>query len=260
MNRCCVRFFKNFRLPLSFAISILLLQAGSPIVRAALPAGWSDADIGSPGQAGSASESGGNWTVAGGGADIWNAADQFHFAYESTTNDVIVAQVLTVGNTDPWAKAGVMFRDSADPSSVFVNVVVTPGNGVNFQWRDTYGGQCGYAQGSTSTAPLWVKLVGSNGSFTGYYSTDGSSWIQIGTPVSIPMRTAPLAGLCVTAHNDDDLSTATFSGVALSYVVPLPPTPPGTFGIYRQLWTDLPAVANTLDMLTNTANNPNWLG
>ncbi len=235
-----------------------MLQAGSQTVRAALPAGWSDADIGSPSLAGSASETSGNWTVTGGGADIWNAADQFNFAYESTTNDVIVAQVLTVGNSDPWAKAGVMFRDSADPASVFVNIVATPGNGVNLQWRDTYGGQCGYASGISAAAPVWVKLVSSNDNFTGYYSTDGSTWIQIGNPVSIPMSTVPLAGLCVTAHNDTLLSTCTFNSVALSYVVPLPAAPPGTFGIYRQLWTGLPGVANTLDMLTNTVNNPNW--
>src|SRR6185437_2236860 len=99
MNHSCARYFKKFRQSLTISTLILLFHAGNQTVWAALPAGWSDADIGSPGMAGSASEAGGNWTVAGGGADIWTAADQFNFAYESTTNDVIVAQVLTVGNT-----------------------------------------------------------------------------------------------------------------------------------------------------------------
>ena len=258
MNCFRARFCRNFRPSLIFAILTLVIQAGSLDALASLPSGWADADIGSPGLAGSASESGGNWTVTGGGADIWTAADQFNFAYESTTNDVIVAQVLTVGNTDPWTKAGVMFRDSVDASSVFVNVVVTPGNGVSFQWRDTYGGQCGYTQGGALTAPVWVKLVRATDSFTGYYSTDGSTWMQMGAPVSVSMSTVPLAGLCVTAHNDTNVSTATFNNVVVSYIVPVSPAPPGTFGIYRQLWTNLPGVANTLDMLTNTVNNPNW--
>ncbi len=226
--------------------------------KADLPVGWSDADIGTPGLAGSAADTNGNWTVTGGGADIWNAADQFNLAYESTTNDVIVAQVLNIGNTDPWAKAGVMFRDSIDPSSVFVDVVATIGNGVSFQWRDSYGNQCGYSQGDAVVAPIWVKLVSANDSFTGFYSNDGNTWIQIGTPISVPMSTQPLAGLCVTAHNDSYLNTATFTNVALSFVEPPPLPPPPILGVYRQLWTGLPAVANTLDMLTNTANNPNW--
>jgi hypothetical protein len=37
---------------------------------AALPAGWSDSDIGSPGLAGAAGATNGNWTVTGGGSDI----------------------------------------------------------------------------------------------------------------------------------------------------------------------------------------------
>ncbi len=258
MHCCCAPSSRPPRQLLTFTFLVLFLQAATHTAWAGLPSGWTDADIGSPTLAGSASDDNGNWTVAGGGADIWNAADQFNFAYESTTNDVIVAQVLTVGDTDPWAKAGVMFRDSIDPSSVFVNVVATPGNGVNFQWRDAYGGECGYAQAGSGSAPIWVKLVNSNDSFTGYYSTDGSTWIQIGAPVSIPMSPVPLAGLCVTAHNDADLSTCTFTNVAVSYTVPLAPPPPPILGVYRQLWTDLPGVANTLDMLTNTANNPNW--
>src|SRR6185503_20753211 len=77
MNHSHARFFKNLRLSVPFAILIFLFQAGSQTIQAALPAGWSDADIGSPGLAGSASEASGDWTVTGGGADIWNAADQF---------------------------------------------------------------------------------------------------------------------------------------------------------------------------------------
>src|SRR5437868_10707383 len=35
--------------------------------------------------------------------------------------------------------------------------------------------------------------------------------------------------------------------------------PPNTFGVYRELWTNLdPSPGNTLDALTNTTWNPNW--
>src|SRR5882762_1308799 len=66
-----------------FAKVLVFVAILVPIVKsaqAALPTGWSDADIGSPGSAGSASYNNGLWTVAGGGSDIWNNADQFNYA------------------------------------------------------------------------------------------------------------------------------------------------------------------------------------
>jgi hypothetical protein len=48
-------------------ILCLVCLLGNNIAAAALPSGWTDVDIGSPGMAGSASYSAGNWTVSGGG-------------------------------------------------------------------------------------------------------------------------------------------------------------------------------------------------
>ncbi len=239
------------------AILWLVCAPGSHIAAAALPSGWVNTDIGSPGIAGSGSYSAPTWTVSGGGSDIWNSADQFNFLYQNTTNNGIVAQVNTIQNTDPWAKAGVMMRDSTSAGAMFANVVITPANGVNFQWRNSTGGQCGYSQVTAQFVPIWVKLVNASGVFSAYYSGDGVSWTLIGPPQTITMiSSSPLVGLCVTAHNDSSLNTATFANVSLSYQAP---PPPPTFGVYRQLWSNLSsAVGNTLDALTNTANNPNW--
>src|SRR5579862_7736694 len=97
---------------LAFAAESLLLLILLTALQgfAQLPPGWADQDIGTPSQAGSASYANGTWTVAGGGSDIWNNADQFHFAYNSSGGTTIFALVNNVQNTDPWAKGGVMFR------------------------------------------------------------------------------------------------------------------------------------------------------
>ena len=98
---------------------------------AQLPAGWTDTDIGSPSQPGSASYSAGNWSVSGGGADIWNTSDQFNFCYSnSTAYAVMIARVTSVQATDPWAKAGVMVRESDTADSAYATVVVTAKNPV----------------------------------------------------------------------------------------------------------------------------------
>ena len=236
--------------------TLVALLSASWLARAQLPAGWADQDIGAPSFAGSAAFANGNWTVSGGGSDIWNASDNFHFAFESSTDNAqAVARVTSVQNTDPWAKAGIMFRDSNDPSSTFAMVVVTPGNGVNFQWRNSYAGQCGYYQVG-GAAPMWVRLVRAVNSFSGSYSTDGATWIAIGATQTIPMNSIPVAGLAVTAHNDGLLCAATFDNVTISNI---PPPAPPVFGAYRELWPNLNSTpGNTLDALTNTAWNPNW--
>src|SRR4029079_6262733 len=65
-------------------------------VWADLPNGWSDPDIGGPGVAGWAGYTNGNWTVRGGGSDIWNSADQFHYAYTTVNGDsTIIARVTS---------------------------------------------------------------------------------------------------------------------------------------------------------------------
>ena len=48
----------------------------------------------------------------------------------------LTARVRSIGATHPWAKAGVMFRQSPEsPSSPHVMVVAAPGNGVAMQYR-----------------------------------------------------------------------------------------------------------------------------
>ncbi len=189
---------------------------------AALPTGWSDADIGSPGMTGSAGYTNGNWTVAGGGADIWGGADQFHFADTSINGDgTIVANVTSIQNSDPgsgWSKAGVMFRNDNTAGSANVSIVATYGQGVSFQWRGTDGGQSSFLAVGGITTPVWVKLVRSAGTFTGSYSTDGNTWVQVSSQ-QITMNSTVLAGLDVTAHNNSARNIATFTNVTATAVV-----------------------------------------
>ena len=59
------------------------------------------------------SESAGGLEIAGSGADIWETADQFHFRFQSLSGDgEIVARVTSLANTHPWAKVGLMVRET----------------------------------------------------------------------------------------------------------------------------------------------------
>ncbi len=180
------------------------------------PAGWSDSDIGSPDLTGSATVTAGTWTVAGSGKDIWNTSDQFNFAYRTLGgNGSIVADVLSQTNTDASAKAGIMIRATTDEDAPFVDLFVMPGNKLCLQWRNIAGGVCGSTTSVVQTLPRYVKLTRSGSSFTGFYSTNGTAWTQIGTAQKPVMGTSALAGLAVTSHDATKTSMATFSNVTI---------------------------------------------
>ena len=178
--------------------------------------GMTGIDIGSVGVAGSNTSSGGTFTVKGSGADIWNNTDAFRFVYRPLAGDgTIVARVTAVQNTDAWAKAGVMIRDTLAPDSRHVFMALTPGNGSAYQRRPTAGGASLHTPGPAVVAPYWVRLVRSGNTFTASVSSDGSTWSVVGSD-SIAMGALVDTGLAVTSHNNTVLCTATFTNVSVS--------------------------------------------
>jgi len=197
-------------------VALAGLLSGRPAA-AALPAGWTDQDIGSPALAGSATYStNALWTVAGGGADIWNTSDQFNFCANSLTGDgLIIAQVLSQSGSDSFAQTGVMLRNDSTATAPEAAVLVTPGNGVTFRYRLAAGGATAQTIISGVTAPVWVRLGRSTNTFTAGYSSDGVNWTPIGSPQTIVMGNPVLAGLAVTAHNNALINTGAVSSVLI---------------------------------------------
>ncbi len=181
-----------------------------------IPPPWQHQDVGSVGLVGGTTYAGGTFTVQGGGADIWNNADAFHYVHQSWTGDgQILARVNSLVNTDPWAKAGVMFRESLAAGSRHVMMVVTPGNGSAFQRRTTTGGTSTHTAGAAVSAPYWVRLTRINNTFTGQISADGVTWMTVSSEI-ITLPGTVYVGLALTAHNNSLLSTAAFSGVQVN--------------------------------------------
>ena len=186
-------------------------------VTTAAAAPWTDADIGAPALAGSASVSpGGAVTVSGGGADIWGQTDQFNYQSQPLAgNGSVVAQVTAQTNSNGWAKSGVMIRESANADSRAVLLALTPGNGITLQARSATHSTPGIVNGTVGTVGVWLKLARSGSTFTGSYSTDGAAWTVLGS-VTVPMVNNVLGGLAVTAHDNTKLCTATFANVAVT--------------------------------------------
>ena len=93
-------------------------------------------------------------------------------------------------NTNAWAKAGVMFRETLDPGSRNVFVPLTPANGVVFQGRPTAGGSSTtFNYGPPVAAPYWVRIVRAGSILTASISADGAAWTALGqTTITWPPR------------------------------------------------------------------------
>ncbi|MHC4206377.1 MAG: carbohydrate binding domain-containing protein, partial [Planctomycetota bacterium] len=167
----------------------------------------------------------GTFTMTGSGADIWAVdgveADEFHFAYKMLNGaGSIIVKVESVQNTNEWAKAGVMIRETLDPGSAHATVVITPEQGVSFQRRFVTAGTSTDETTGGITAPHWVKIERSmSGTFTASHSTNGTTWQPLGTPQNIQMNANVHVGLALTAHDPALTCEAVFSNITMTGAV-----------------------------------------
>lgn len=189
-----------------------------------LPSPWSQTDIGSTGTAGNAYYSGGTFNISGAGADIWGTADAFHYVYQPIRGDCqIIARVTGVQNTNANAKGGIMIRESLNANSTFASVYLFPSNNAAFQYRPSTGGSVANNNTTSTTTPYWLKLVRSGISFTAYRSSDGITWSQIGSAVTISMASNVYVGLPVCSLISGTICTATIDNVSVAVsVLPSP--------------------------------------
>lgn len=185
-------------------------------VIAAGPGPWQSQDVGAAGLSGSAVWNGGSVTIQGGGANIGKKADAFHFVYQVLSgNGQIVARVASLQNTGTAAKAGLMIRASLNANATHALMAVTPSGGTTFlRRRTTAGTTITTTPGDGVTPPHWLRLVRSGSTLTGYKSSDGATWTEVGHQ-NITMATQVFIGLAVTAGNNALLTTAVFDGISL---------------------------------------------
>lgn len=181
-----------------------------------LPSPWLTADIGAVAAVGSASYSGTTFTVNASGADVFDFVDEFRYVYQPFSGNVTVtARVASLTNTNAWAKAGVMIRESLNANASNAAMLLTPSNGFNFQYRNGTGAGSASAGNSPGAIPNWVRITRSGNTLTGFSSVNGTTWTQTGT-VTISMAANVYVGFFATSHNDGVVTNATFTDVSVT--------------------------------------------
>jgi ABC-type transport system involved in multi-copper enzyme maturation permease subunit len=119
--------------------------------------------------------------------------DSFYFVHQPLTgNGSITVSVSALRSSIPerpgdlkpgivpWAKAGLIIKQSTRQGSPYAAIMVTGSHGVRMQ--DNYVNDTAGLPGPVSAASVrWLRLDRSGDTITGYASTDGTNWTKIGT-------------------------------------------------------------------------------
>lgn len=181
-----------------------------------LPREWNSMDIGSPHAEGFVEydKNTGVFSLAGSGDDIWGHSDEFHFMYQQVQGDCGIAiKVNSLLKTHSNAKTGLMIRESLDPDSAFVDLVIYPGGGVRFQQRAEDGTPATTLASATSGA--FLKLIRSENTFRAFVSEDGANWTQIGSSINHKMGRSVYIGVPACSHCDGALTEAKIQNVSI---------------------------------------------
>ncbi len=161
----------------------------------------------------------GSIVMSGIGTDIWGTADQFRFAYKNLAGDgSIVVRVDSLVNSNEWAKAGVMIRETLEPGSkhAFMAMTPTPSHGISFQRRPVAGQDSANTDVADIAMPHWIKLTRTGNIFTAQQSVDGVTWVDVtpAAPVDIQMNANVYIGLAVCSHDAAISTAAEFSNLS----------------------------------------------
>lgn len=168
------------------ALGVSVVVVGmTAYVASAQPKPLTGVDVGLPSQPGSTTVANGQITVVGGGNDIWNSSDNFHYAYFSQTGDFdYVMQVLSLtGNTGDggWSKVELMARrespatPGAGPAGTdehISNMTTRPSSDI----PTTGSGTAGVA-GVNYRGPQWRAHDSTDGTL----NPDGTAWDGVST-------------------------------------------------------------------------------
>ena len=183
------------------------------------PRAFASQDIGRHRVPGRTSIQGERFILQGSGMDNGGRdaprGDDVRFVYQTLRGDgQIVAQITSLPN-EGGGRAAIMIRQDHRPDSPSAMAFLTGGD-VGFQFRAAAGGD---TQRSSSRLPGlgWLRLTRAANRFTGHFSSDGTTWRQLGS-ADVNMHGDVLVGMAVASRRANTLYTAVFENVLITAV------------------------------------------
>jgi hypothetical protein len=164
--------------------------------------------------------------ISGAGADLYSGTDAYSAIYQpgAAGNTVTIeTEVTSQQGMTGFAKAGIIVRNDMTGSGTTPEGVVlfeSPSGGIQLEWNSNGGDYINSVtppNGSNpELLPVWLELVRSGSSYTGYYSFDGTDWLEVGTATVQAQAATQDAGMFVTSHASGSPGQVTFGGFAVS--------------------------------------------
>jgi ABC-type transport system involved in multi-copper enzyme maturation permease subunit len=148
--------------------------------------------------------------------------DNFYFVRQPLTGDGSLTARLTDLTGQPglgsWAKGGIILTASTRPGSPYAAMMLTGTQGVRMQYNYTGDiaapGKTVQASSVTAAAPLWLRLVRSGGTITGYESADGTAWTEVGTVHLAGLPGTIQAGVFATSPGTSQIKSQSITGTS----------------------------------------------
>jgi len=143
--------------------------------------------------------------------DIWDDYDRFAFAYKTVEGDFdAIAYISEFNATHPWAKAGIMVRETLDGNSRNVAQLYSSANGSILQMRASPSASPseGLAFTPDVAAPGYTKIERRGDIIRGFISPDGDNWSHQGD-ANLDGLPSPVAVGIATSSNWDGDADAT---------------------------------------------------
>ena len=161
------------------------------------------------------------YTLSGSGENMWFGSDAFQFAWKKVSGDFsFTANISFVGTSSAeHRKAVLMFRQTLDADSPYVDVTLH-GNGMTaLQFRDEKGGLTREVQASL-WGPKRLRVV-KRGDYA-YMSLagDDNELHMAGGWIRVPLTGTFYAGIGVCSHNKNAVEKAVFSHLSLDALAP----------------------------------------
>lgn len=181
------------------------------------PAPWQANDINESLRGGQWVYSPASMDIYGGGADIWDANDQFRFLSQRVQSDfTLQATIKSLADSHVYAKAGLMLRRSLDSSSAHLLLHVFPNGEVSIGWRAENGKLTEQKSLGSAPFPIALRLRRKGDSLEIGFTPPGQKEHVTRMRVPDALRGEASVGFAVLSHDNRCLTTASFEDIRLT--------------------------------------------
>ncbi len=204
-------------------------------------------------------QTGADWAITSGGAQLWQTTDNCAFAHASIVGDFIATVLCKqfTGVVGAFSKCGIHARDgiAADAAWVTVFSMSDPSDGANDYVKPEYRPSAGASAQAMNlktgglTGERWLRLERVGNTFSAYFwQTSLPDWVLLGSQ-SVVMPAAIEVGLVSSSQDVNNEYTVNFEEFAVQNLAVILHSDTGlvqnTSYNYRALATDLEIPTNT---------------